>query len=200
MECGRVVVRGEGEGCGHGRAGCGDQPGVRAPWVRAVAGARGAAAAEVESGEGRGDSGEQHREAVCAAFGGKESVRSRADAEQAAEGEGGGRTADGGRDVGGTAVAAGVHRGGEGDGAFQRALQDRESDSGEAPYALVGAATQAAGGSAALDVGDEVRREGEGYDHCDAHLVQRAREGLEEAGRVGEGVRRAYADEESGEA
>src|SRR5690606_26285493 len=152
----RIAGGGQGEQRGHGDSGGGDQPGPGVPGVRAVAGAQGAAAAEPEAREGGGEAGEEHGDAVGAALGGEESVRSRADTEQAAEGEGGSGTADGGRDIGGAAVSARVHRGGEGDRALQRALQDGESYVQETAYALVRAAAQAAGGAEPLDVGDEV--------------------------------------------
>ncbi len=199
VQGGRVAGGGEEQQRRDRRAGGGDQPGPGVPAVRAVAGADGPATAEPQSGEGGGDPDQEHRDAVRPARGGQQPVRPRAHAEQAGEGERGGGTAYGGRDPRGTAVTAGVHRGGEGDGALQRALQDREPDLEQAPHAPVRAAPETAGGTQALDVGDEVRREGEGDDDRDTHLVQGAGEGLEEAGGVGEGVGGAYADEQGGE-
>ncbi|CAM5524448.1 hypothetical protein SVIOM74S_00962 [Streptomyces violarus] len=160
---------------------------------------RSAPSAEPETREGGGETGEEYRDAVRGALGGEQTVRSGAHAEQPAEGEGGGGAADGGGDLGGTAVAAGVHRGGERHRALQRVLQDRQAHVQQAPDALVRAAAQTAGGAEALDVGDEAGREGQGHDDRDAHLVQGAREGLEQAGGVGEGVRGADADEQGGQ-
>lgn len=69
----------------------------------------------------------------------------------------------------------------------------------EPPQAPVGAAPQTAGGAQSLGVGDQVRREGQRDDYGYARLVQRARQRLQQPRRVGEGVRRAYADEERGQ-
>ncbi len=176
MQCRRVAGGGEEQQRRDGRAGAGDQPGAGVPAVRPVAGADRPAAAEPQPRERGGDAGQEDGDAVRAARGGQQPVRPRADAEQAAQSEGGGGTAYGGGDLGGTAVAAGVHRGGEGDGTLQGALQHRETDLEQAPYALVGAAAQTPGGAQALDVGDEVRGEGEGDDEGHAHLVQGAGE------------------------
>ncbi len=127
------------------------------------------------------------------------SVCARADAEQTAQRQDGGRTPDGGRYLGGAAVAAGVHRRREGDRTLQRALQDRESDVQQATQPTVGAAPQTAGGAQPPAVRDQVRREGERDDRRDARLVQGPRERLQQPRRVREGVRRADADEERGQ-
>lgn len=171
-----VDGRGADEGGGDGRARPGDQPGAPAPAVGPVAGPDAAPPAQAQAREGHGQADEQDGQPVRGALGGEQPVRARTHAEQAAEGEDVGGVPDGGRDLCGTAVAAGVHRGGDGDGAFQGALQDGQADLEDRRDAAGGTAAQAPGGPQSGDVGDHVRREGHGDDDGDTGLVEGGRE------------------------
>ena len=100
----------------------------------------------------------------------------------------------------GTAVAAGVHAGGQGQRALEGVLQHRDEEAPEPADPARGASAQRLRGPDPTGAVGQLREDRDGHDQCRADLVERGRHRLEQPLGVGQRVGGADADDDRGEA
>ena len=171
-----------------------------APRVGPVAGALDAAAGAAQPGDGGDDAEPEHRQRQDARGGVVEDgVRPDADADQADEHQGAGRTTLGGRGVAGAAVAAGVHAGREREGALEGVLEHRHQQPAQpADPAGLPRPQRLRGAHPAHAVG-ELRQHADRDHQRGPDLVERRRHRAQQPLGVGQRVGGADADHDRGE-
>ena len=98
------------------------------------------------------------------------------------------------------AVAAGVHAGGQREGALQGVLQDRDEEATQPADAAVGAPAQRLRGAHPAGAVGQLREDGDGHDQGRADLVERRRHRRQQPLGVGQRVGRTDADDDGGQA